>query len=192
MATCDGRRHCRATIGPARCTRSTPADRRAGSATAGLTADARRPDHDAAQPHRHRARRRQGHADALGPAEGAAPGRRPDHARPRARRGAGGRAPPASPWWPSRARRRSPARSRRWRRAPRSIPQAERLGTAHAVLAARAALEAGADDVDRGLRRHAADHRRRPWPACARRWPRARPWRCWPSRPRTRRATAGC
>ncbi|GMA75322.1 bifunctional protein GlmU [Methylorubrum aminovorans] len=37
-------------------------------------------------------------------------------------------------------------------------PQAERLGTAHAVLAARAALEGAGRD--RGLRRHAADHGR--------------------------------
>ena len=84
-----------------------------------------------------RARCRRGHPHALGAAEGAARDRRPVAARPCARRGAAGGRHRRSPSWSG----PMPTRSRPKRRA--CVPdaeifvQAERRGTAHAVLAAR-------------------------------------------------------
>ncbi len=56
-------------------------------------------------------------------------------------------------------------------RARTIFVQAERRGTAHAVLAASDALARGADDVLDHLRRHAADPAADADAGCARRWP---------------------
>ena len=69
--------------------------------------------------------------------------------------------------------------------------QAERLGTAHAVLAARDAIARGTDDLlvafgDTPL--ISAETFR----GCARRWRRAQRWPCSASVPRIPPATAGC
>ena len=49
------------------------------------------------------------------------------------------------------------------RRKPRSLCKLQRRGTAHAVLAAKAGLEKGADDILVVVRRHAVDPAARPW-----------------------------
>ena len=72
----------------------------------------------------------------------------------------------------------------------RTFVQAERRGTAHAVLAAKSAIEQGADDIlvifgDTPLTGH------RPWRSYAPRLPGARLSRCSGSGPRIRPAMAG-
>ena len=67
--------------------------------------------------------------------------------------------------------------------ARRSSSRRERRGTAHAVLAARAALARGADDVLVDLRRHAADPRRDAGAAARARSPTAPRSRCSGFRP---------
>ena len=92
---------------------------------------------------RHRARRRRGHAHAIRPAESAAQDRRALDARPCARRPCAGRARMRSPSWSGRVATMSPPRRAPPRPTPQIFVQAERLGTAHAVLAAREAIARG-------------------------------------------------
>ncbi len=70
--------------------------------------------------------------------------------------------------------------------------QAERRGTAHAVLAARAALERGYDDVVVMYGDTPLVEGRTTRPRCARRWRTARRSPCSASGPRIRPAMAGC
>ena len=69
------------------------------------------------------------------------------HARPCAGGDRGGRGDARSRWWSDRAATTSAPRRARLVRRCRDLRAGERLGTAHAVLGAREALERGADDV---------------------------------------------
>ena len=119
--------------------------------------------------------RRRGHAHEERAAEGAAQDRRPADGRAC---GEGGRRRPAaatSRWWSGTAPKRCARRLRPFAAKAESLRAGERLGTAHAVLAAREAIARGYDDIlvmfgdtplidaggaDRGARRS---------------WPKARP-----------------
>ena len=68
-------------------------------------------------------------------------------ARPRARRGQGGGRDASAPWSSAPAPRRPPNWSPGSRPTPPIYEQAERLGTAHAVLAARKEFAGEPDDV---------------------------------------------
>ncbi len=112
-----------------------------------------------------RPRRRRRHPDEVQDHEGAAPGRRAQHDRPRARRGAGDGAAAG------RRRGRPPARagrartSRSWCPTPCSRSRRPRTAPAHAVRVAMEACGATSRHRRRGHRRHPAAARAR---ACGR------------------------
>ncbi len=95
----------------------------------------------------HRSGRRQGRAHALGPAQGAAPHRRPLDAGACAGDRPGGRRRRGWRWWWRRAWRRCAPRLRPSAPGIDVFEQTKQAGTADAVLAARPAIEAHRGDV---------------------------------------------